>query len=66
MRKVVLSQFEKEKLTYLQKYSDNSVERNRSLNSQNKEITAPSRQGMYIIEFLYNNGTRKAMPIVVF
>jgi len=31
MRKVVLSQFEKEKLTYLQKYSDNSVERNRSL-----------------------------------
>jgi len=31
MRKVVLSQSEKEKLTSLQKYSDNSVERNRSL-----------------------------------
>lgn len=31
MRKVVLSQSEKEKLTYLQKYSDNLVERNRSL-----------------------------------
>jgi transposase len=31
MRKVVLSQSEKEKLTYLQKYSDNSVERTRSL-----------------------------------
>ena len=31
MRKVVLSQSEKEKLTYLQKYSDSPVERNRSL-----------------------------------
>ena len=31
MRRVVLSQSEKEKLTYLQKYSDNLVERNRSL-----------------------------------
>jgi transposase len=31
MRRVVLSRFEKEKLTHLQKYSDNSVERKRSL-----------------------------------
>ena len=37
MRKVVLSQSEKEKLTYLHKYSNNLVERNRSfLRSVNK------------------------------